>query len=176
MTIEQVGFEDLLMNIDSKNTKSSTTVGNTKKSTRNKKQSSTKATSDKASSKKQSNIKTSASKTSNKKESNPKTAKKNSPSKKITFSQDDMDKLCEIYDWYLLVKELDVLKTINLSDRSSKIELERDIVKEVKRVSLNIDKDVWEDFSALCTNIDQKKNEVLTQIIKNFISDHKDLV
>src|SRR3712207_9589824 len=71
--------------------------------------------------------------------------------KKITFSQEDMDKLCEIYDWYMLVKDLDVLKEVKLKDTTTSISIEKDILKTSKRVSVNIDKDVWDDFSALCS-------------------------
>jgi|SRR3712207_2217432 len=155
MSIKQVGFDDLLV----KNDQTSTRKTPAKNSIRRKHTSkSTKSIA-----------------TGNTNKSNNKTKKGISP-KKISFSQEDMDKLCEIYDWYMLVKDLDILKEVNLKDASTSINIEKDILKTTKRVSINLDKDVWDDFSALCSNVGQKKNEVLSQVIKDFINNHKDLV
>lgn len=182
MTIKQVRFEDLLNKTDSKNkdkksdnkeVKTSSAKTNTTK-TNTEKTSSTKASSTNTKTRKITNKNLAANK-KNSKAGSAAVTRKSSP-KRVSLSQDDMDKLCEIYDWYLLVKDLAPLKKIKLSDKSTKIDLENDIVKESKRVSINIDKEIWEDFDALCSNIGQKKNEVLTQVIKDFINDHKDLV
>lgn len=192
MTIKQVGFEDLLNKTDSKSKDKKSDNKEVKTSSAKSSAKNTKTTmtsSAKTSTSKTSSTKASSTNTKTRKATpkNPASNKKNSKTdsaavtrksspKRVSLSQDDMDKLCEIYDWYLLVKDLAPLKKIKLSDKSTKINLENDIVKESKRISINIDKEIWEDFDALCSNIGQKKNEVLTQVIKDFINDHKDLV
>ena len=94
--------------------------------------------------------------------------------RKINVTREDMDKLCEVYDWYLSVKE-----TVNKRRKSRK---EKDIIiedlelKDTKKAYLNIDRETWEDFDRLCSNAGYKKNEVLTQIIKEFIREHGSLI
>ena len=167
MTIKQVGFEDLLNKTDSKSKKQKSDNKEVKTSSAKSSAKNTKT--------RKTTTKNPAANKKNSKTGSAAVTRKSSP-KRVSLSQDDMDKLCEIYDWYLLVKDLAPLKKIKLSDKSTKIDLENDIVKESKRVSINMDKEIWEDFDALCSNIGQKKNEVLTQVIKDFINDHKDLV
>lgn len=106
------------------------------------------------------------------------TKKKTTPKKdrKINITQEDMDKLCEVYDWYLSVKD-----TINYNAATEEDSKNKDVVieetelKDTKKAYLNIDRQTWEDFDVLCSNCGFKKNEVLTQIIKDFLREHRNL-
>lgn len=86
-----------------------------------------------------------------------------------------MDKLCEVYDWYLQVKDLDIIEA-NTQFKQSSIEVEDDIIKNKKRISSVVDESTWDDFSRLCENTSHKKSDLLTQAMKDFLLKHKDLV
>ncbi len=85
-----------------------------------------------------------------------------------------MDKLCEVYDWYMAIKDLDPLKQVKHIENTN-IKIEEDIIKQAKKVSITIDQDVWENFSTLATNISQKKGPLLTEILKEYLLKHRDL-
>lgn len=105
------------------------------------------------------------------------TRKKNKVAKpkkdrKINLTQEDLDKLCEVYDWCLEVKDLKSLKR-----KKNK----KDIVIDFeptgdKNVSLKIDKGVWEDFLRLCSNSGYDRKTIVTQALKDFMNVHKDLL
>lgn len=102
-----------------------------------------------------------------------KTTSKNKTSR-VSFTQDELDKLCEVYDWYMAIKDLDPLKQVKQIENTN-IKIEEDIIKQAKKVSLTIDQDVWENFSTLATNISQKKGPLLTEILKEYLLKHRDL-
>ena len=93
---------------------------------------------------------------------------------RVTFTQDELDKLCEVYDWYMTIKDLDPIKQVKQIENTD-IKIEEDIIKEAKKVSITIDQEVWENFSTLATNISQKKGPLLTEILKEYLQKHKDL-
>lgn len=102
-----------------------------------------------------------------------KTTSKNKISR-VSFTQDELDKLCEVYDWYMAIKDLDPLKQVKHIENTN-IKIEEDIIKQAKKVSITIDQDVWENFSTLATNISQKKGPLLTEILKEYLLKHRDL-
>ena len=102
-----------------------------------------------------------------------KTTSKNKTSR-VSFTQDELDKLCEVYDWYMAIKDLDPLKQVKHIENTN-IKIEEDIIKQAKKVSITIDQDVWENFSTLATNISQKKGPLLTEILKEYLLKHRDL-
>lgn len=154
-----------------------------KKITRNKtKVAEQKDTSTKSNSKnKVQNNKEKSNKTQSSKEQNNKTEKskvkntKNSKTKKdrkINLTQEDLDKLCEVYDWYLEVKDCKSLKP-----KKTKKEIVVDFEKtEDKTVSMKVDKGVWEDFLRLCSNTSHDRKTLVTQALSDFMKVHKDLL
>ena len=102
-----------------------------------------------------------------------KTTSKNKTSR-VSFTQDELDKLCEVYDWYMAIKDLDPLRKVKHIEYTN-IKIEEDIIKQAKKVSITIDQDVWENFSTLATNISQKKGPLLTEILKEYLLKHRDL-
>ncbi len=102
-----------------------------------------------------------------------KTTSKNKTSR-VSFTQDELDKLCEVYDWYMVIKDLDPLKQVKQIENTN-IKIEEDIIKQAKKVSITIDQDVWENFTTLATNISQKKGPLLTEILKEYLLKHRDL-
>lgn len=106
------------------------------------------------------------------------TKRKTAPKKdrKINITQEDMDKLCEVYDWYLSVKDTISYNAATEEDSKNKdVVIEETELKDTKKAYLNIDRQTWEDFDVLCSNCGFKKNEVLTQIIKDFLREHRNL-
>lgn len=94
---------------------------------------------------------------------------------KINVTQEDMDKLCEVYDWYLQVKDLDFVKS-PVNSKISNITIDEDIIKNKKRISSVVDEEIWDDFDRLCGNTNYNKGEILTQAIKEFLQKHKDII
>ena len=95
--------------------------------------------------------------------------------KKINISQEDMDKLCEVYDWYIQVKDNKVFRPKKLSSKKDII-LEDTNVKDFKSVSIKVDKETWEDFDRLCCNSAFNKKEIITQALKDFMKTYKNLL
>ena len=92
--------------------------------------------------------------------------------KKINLTQEDLDKLCEVYDWYLEIKDCKYLKP-----KKTKKEIVVDFEKtEDKTVSMKVDKGVWEDFLRLCSNTFHDRKTLLTQALSDFMKVHKDLL
>lgn len=92
--------------------------------------------------------------------------------KKINLTQEDLDKLCEVYDWYLEIKDCKSLKP-----KKTKKEIVVDFEKtEDKTVSMKVDKGVWEDFLRLCSNTSHDRKTLLTQALSDFMKVHKDLL
>lgn len=105
---------------------------------------------------------------------NNKNLKQTKPKKdrKINLTQDDLDKLCEVYDWYLEVKDLKSLKPKKIK-KSLNIDFEK---TEDKTVSIKVDKSVWEDFLRLCSNTSYDRKTVITQALSDFMKNHKELL
>ena len=92
--------------------------------------------------------------------------------KKINLTQEDLDKLCEVYDWYLEVRDCKSLKP-----KKTKKEIVVDFEKtEDKTVSMKVDKGVWEDFLRLCSNTSHDRKTLVTQALSDFMKVHKDLL
>ena len=96
----------------------------------------------------------------------------NKKDKKINLTQEDLDKLCEVYDWYLEIKDCKSLKP-----KKTKKEIVVDFEKtEDKTVSMKVDKGVWEDFLRLCSNTSHDRKTLVTQALSDFMKVHKDLL
>lgn len=95
--------------------------------------------------------------------------------KKINVSQEDMDKLCEVYDWYIQVKDNKAFKPKKLSSKKD-ILLDDVNVNDFKSVSIRVDKQTWEDFERLCSNSTFNKKEIITQALKDFMKTYKNLL
>ena len=92
--------------------------------------------------------------------------------KKINLTQEDLDKLCEVYDWYLEIKDCKSLKP-----KKTKKEIVVDFEKtEDKTVSMKVDKGVWEDFLRLCSNTSHDRKTLVTQALSDIMKVHKDLL
>ena len=92
--------------------------------------------------------------------------------KKINLTQEDLDTLCEVYDWYLEIKDCKSLKP-----KKTKKEIVVDFEKtEDKTVSMKVDKGVWEDFLRLCSNTSHDRKTLVTQALSDFMKVHKDLL
>ena len=92
--------------------------------------------------------------------------------KKINLTQEDLDNLCEVYDWYLEIKDCKSLKP-----KKTKKEIVVDFEKtEDKTVSMKVDKGVWEDFLRLCSNTSHDRKTLVTQALSDFMKVHKDLL
>ena len=95
--------------------------------------------------------------------------------RKINISQDDMDKLCEVYDWYIQVKDNKALQVKKPSNKKD-ILLENGNVKDIKSVNIRVEKETWEEFERLCSNSSFNKKEILTQALKDFMKTYKNLL
>lgn len=95
--------------------------------------------------------------------------------KKINISQEDLDKLCEVYDWYIEVKDNKALRPQKLSNKKD-IVIEDENIKDIKSVNVRVDKGTWEEFERLCSNSSYSKKEIITQAIKDFMKAYKSLL
>ena len=95
--------------------------------------------------------------------------------KKINISQEDLDKLCEVYDWYIEVKDNKALRPKKLSNKKD-IVIEDENIKDIKSVNVRVDKGTWEEFERLCSNSSYSKKEIITQAIKDFMKAYKSLL
>lgn len=95
--------------------------------------------------------------------------------KKINMTVEDMDKLCEVYDWYMQVKDYKSMKP-KIQSSKKDINIENNNVNEIKNTSIRVDKKIWEDFERLCSNSKFSKQEILTQALKDFMNQYKNLL
>lgn len=135
---------------------------------------------EKGSGSKENSIKSQSSK---KKENNIDSAKKKVNTKgkpkkdrKINITQEDLDKLCEVYDWYLEVKDNKSIKLKNSKSNKKDIKIESTEIKNLKSTTIKIDKDVWGDFERLCSNSKYSKQEIITQALLDFMKVYKNLL
>lgn len=104
-----------------------------------------------------------------------KIVKTNKKDRKINITQEDLDKICEVYDWYLEVKDYKSMKprkTYNKKD----IIIEDKELKDLKGTSIKVDKSTWEEFERLCSNSEFSKQQILTQALKDFMKEYKHLL
>ena len=92
--------------------------------------------------------------------------------RKINLTQEDLDKLCEVYDWYLEVRDCKSLKP-KKQKKSIAIDFEE---TSDKTVNLKVDKEVWDDFLRLCSNSSYDRKTLVTQALYDFMKNHKDLL
>ena len=106
-----------------------------------------------------------------------KTTKRQIPKKdrKINITQEDLDKLCEVYDWYMEVKDLKSMKS-NSSKNKKDIKIEDTNLESLKSTNIKVDKKTWEDFERLCSNSKFSKQELITQALKDFMKEYKNLL
>ena len=87
----------------------------------------------------------------------------------------DLDKLCEVYDWYMEVKDLKSMK-IKAKTNKKDIKIEDTNIDTLKSTSIKVDKKTWEDFERLCSNSKFTKQEIITQALKDFMKEYKNLL
>ncbi|GAA0713689.1 transcriptional regulator [Paraclostridium ghonii] len=94
---------------------------------------------------------------------------------KVNVSAEDIDKLCEVYDWYLSVKDI---KSLQPKSKKSKkdIVVEKFDMTNLKSTRIQVEKSIWEEFERLCSNSEYTKQEILTQAIKDFLKQYKNLI
>lgn len=107
---------------------------------------------------------------------NKKVNKKNKKDRKINLTQEDMDKLCEVYDWYLQVRDNKNMKPKKITSNKKDINIEEKELYELKSTSIKVDKSTWEDFERLCSNSNFSKQQIITQALKDFMKEYKHLL
>ncbi|WP_195939457.1 DNA-binding protein [Romboutsia sp. 1001713B170131_170501_G6] len=95
--------------------------------------------------------------------------------KKVNLTPEDMDKLCEVYDWYLQVRDVKAIKPKTKTSKKD-IAIEENNIGELKSTSIRVDKKIWEEFERLCSNSSFTKQEIITQALKNFLKENKHLL
>lgn len=95
--------------------------------------------------------------------------------RKINITQDDLDKLCEVYDWYLQVKDYKSMKLKKTTSKKDVIVEDTDL-KETKGTSIKVEKNTWEEFERLCSNSKYSKQQIITQALKDFMKEYKHLL
>ncbi|MCC0638040.1 MULTISPECIES: DNA-binding protein [unclassified Clostridioides] len=94
--------------------------------------------------------------------------------RKINITQEDLDKLCEVYDWYLEVKDYNI-KPKKISNKKD-VHIDNESLSELKTTRVRIDKETWSDFERLCSNSNFEKHQILTQALKEFMKKYKNLL
>lgn len=165
--VNQITFEDINKNTKSNNSKEKEKSKDTIKKKSNSKKS------QKDNKKEVISKKT----TNNKKQEVNEKHRKITPKKdrKINITQEDLDKICEVYDWYIQVRDMKALNPKKLSNKKD-INIEDNNIENVKSVNIRVDKDTWEDFERLCSNSSYNKKEIITQAIKDFMKTYKNLL
>ncbi|HBG5342723.1 TPA: DNA-binding protein [Clostridioides difficile] len=108
------------------------------------------------------------------KNTKPKKNVKPKKDRKINITQEDLDKLCEVYDWYLEVKDYNI-KPKKVSNKKD-VHIDDEPIDELKTTRIRIDKDIWNDFERLCSNSNFEKHQILTQALKEFMKKYKNLL
>lgn len=101
--------------------------------------------------------------------------KKPKKDKKINITTEDMDKLCEVYDWYLQVRDFKSLKSKSLKSKKD-INIDKVELKNFKSANIKVEKATWDEFERLCSNSQFSKPEILTQALKDFMKVYKNLL
>ncbi|AXU27708.1 TPA: DNA-binding protein [Clostridioides difficile] len=108
------------------------------------------------------------------KNAKPKQNVKPKKDRKINITQEDLDKLCEVYDWYLEVKDYNI-KPKKVSNKKD-VHIDDEHIDELKTTRIRIDKEIWNDFERLCSNSNFEKHQILTQALKEFMKKYKNLL
>ena len=96
---------------------------------------------------------------------------------RVNVSAEDLDKLCEVYDWYLSVKDIKSLQPKAKKDITKKdITIDKCDMSELKATRVQVEKSTWEEFERLCSNSEHSKQEIITQAIKDFLKQYKNLI
>lgn len=104
-----------------------------------------------------------------------KNTQKKSKNSKVNMTVEDMDKLCEVYDWYLSIKDLKTLQS-KKKNSAKDINIEKCDMSNLKSTTIKVDKNTWDEFERLCSNSDYTKQEIITQALKNFLKENKNLL
>jgi chemotaxis protein histidine kinase CheA len=179
-TKKQVSKKETTKQTTDKTVNNKTTSNHTKTKQEENKTSTRKNTTTKQSASKQTTKKESVKKDSTKENSAKKDTVKKTKTRvdrKINVTQEDLDKLCEVYDWYLQVKDYanDNLNKIKKSDEKD-IFVEDEKIVEFKSTSIRVDLNIWNEFDRLCSNSKYSKSVILTQALKDFMKKNKDLL
>lgn len=94
---------------------------------------------------------------------------------KVNVSAEDLDKLCEVYDWYLSVKDIKALKP-KITKSKKDILIEECDMTDLKNTRIQVEKSTWEEFERLCSNSNHSKQEIITQALKDFLKQYKNLI
>ena len=104
-----------------------------------------------------------------------KSSSKPKKDRKINITQDDLDKICEVYDWYLQVKDYKSMKPKKTTKKKD-ILIEDLELKDLKSASIKVEKNTWEEFERLCSNSSFTKQQIITQALKDFMKEYKNLL
>ncbi|GAA0238670.1 hypothetical protein GCM10008921_23710 [Metaclostridioides mangenotii] len=178
-TKKQVSKKETTKQTTDKTVNNKTTSNHTKTKQEENKTSTRKNTTTKQSASKQTTKKESVKKDSTKENSAKKDTVKKTKTRvdrKINVTQEDLDKLCEVYDWYLQVKDYaNDINKIKKSDEKD-IFVEDEKIVEFKSTSIRVDINTWNEFDRLCSNSKYSKSVILTQALKDFMKKNKDLL
>lgn len=94
---------------------------------------------------------------------------------KVNVSAQDLDKLCEVYDWYLSVKDIKILQPKGKKAKKDVV-IDSCNISELKASRIQVEKSTWEEFERLCSNSKHTKQEIMTQAIKEFLQQYKHLI
>ena len=77
-----------------------------------------------------------------------------------------------------IVLSIKDLKTLQSKKRKATKDLiiEECDMSNLKSVSIKVEKSTWEEFERLCSNSEYKKQEIITQALKNFLKENKNLL
>ena len=69
-------------------------------------------------------------------------------------------------------------KSIKNKPKTNKkdIKVEDTNLTDLKSTSIKVDKSTWEDFERLCSNSQFTKQEIITQALKDFMKEYKNLL
>ncbi|WP_296644715.1 hypothetical protein [Romboutsia sp. 13368] len=73
------------------------------------------------------------------------------------------------------VKDLKSMKSKPKTNKKD-IKVESTNLTELKSTSIKVDKKTWEDFERLCSNSEFTKQEIITQALKDFMKEYKNLL
>ena len=73
------------------------------------------------------------------------------------------------------VKDLKSMKS-NSSKNKKDIKIEDTNLESLKSTNIKVDKKTWEDFERLCSNSKFSKQEIITQALKDFMKEYKNLL
>ena len=75
-------------------------------------------------------------------------------------------------------KEKDTKKKVESKEGNSRknIKIEDTNIDTLKSTSIKVDKKTWQDFERLCSNSKFTKQEIITQALKDFMKEYKNLL